>query len=220
MIDPTPWMRAAVGGPLHPGGEAATRDLLAAADVGTGTRLVDLGCGAGDAVALAEALGADAVGLDRDGPVVGDLTRLPFADAAFDVVLSECAICLADDLDAALSEARRVLAPGGRLAVSDVTLERDLDVPPILARPLCLATARPRDRLVARIEAAGLDVVHVRDRSGDLAEMRDRIRSRVDVDGLLGALGDAAGPLGDGVDAIEEALADGVLGYVHVVARR
>lgn len=202
---------------MHPGGETATRELLDLAGVGPGTRLVDLGCGTGRTVALAEAVGAEAVGLDRDGPVCGELPSLPFADDAFDVAVSECAICLVDDLDAALAEARRVLRPGGRLAVADVVADEPPDLPGPLARMLCLDGARPEGDLVDAMQGAGLSVETVRDRSRDLAAFRDRVRDRVDIDGLLAALGDD-GRYVDGIDRAERAVETGAIGYVHVVA--
>lgn len=48
----------------------------------------------------------------------GDLTALPYDDGAFDVVVSGLAIAHVADLDRAMSELARVLAPGGRLVVS------------------------------------------------------------------------------------------------------
>lgn len=200
---------------MHPGGEQATRRLLDLADVGEGTRMADLGCGTGRGIAVAEALGADAVGLDREGPVCGDLASLPFADDAFDVAISECAICLADDLDAALAEARRVLRPGGRLA--DVVADEPPDLPGPVARMLCLAEARAEADLVDAIQGAGLSVETVRDRSRDLLTFRDRVRDRVDVEGLLSALGDE-GRWTDAIDRAERAVETGTVGYVHVLA--
>lgn len=202
---------------MHPGGGEATREILDLAGVGEGTRLVDLGCGTGRAVAAAERRGAEAVGLDRDGPVCGTLASLPFADDAFEAAISECAICLAGDLDAALAEARRVLRPGGRLAVADVVAEARLDLPAPVTGMLCLEGARSRADLEAAIEAAGLEVATVRDRSGDLTAFRDRVRDRIDVDGLLSALGDD-GRYRDGIRRVETAVEEGTVGYVHLLA--
>ncbi|PSP93754.1 hypothetical protein BRC91_09190 [Halobacteriales archaeon QS_4_62_28] len=76
------------------------------------------------------------------------MTALPVSDGAVDVVLAECVLCLADDLDAALAETDRVLAPDGRLALSDVVVEGDVpDLPDPIARALCLTGSRERRSL-------------------------------------------------------------------------
>ncbi len=222
-----PWgtLRTLLDGPLHPGGRQATADLLDRADVDASTTLLDLGCGAGDALSLARERGATAVGVDRDpggtGSVRGDLVTLPVSSDAVDVGLAECTLCLAADLDRALAEVDRVLAPGGRLALSDVVREGPLpDVPPELAEPLCLTGARERSALFERVEAAGFDVADRRDHRADLLATRDRLKQRVDYEGLLGALGERGQRLLDGVERLEAAVEDGRIGYVSLVARR
>ncbi|MFB6191926.1 MAG: methyltransferase domain-containing protein [Haloarculaceae archaeon] len=229
LSDPWVALRAVLGEPLHPGGAEATADLLDRADVGPGTRLVDLGCGAGGALGLARDRGATAVGLDRepatgDGPpdpyaVRGDLTRLPVADAAVDVALAECVLCLSPDVERSLAEGRRVLADGGRLAISDVVTDGDPpDLPATLAEPLCLTGDRERERLLDRIEAAGFTVRETRDHREDLLAMRDRARERVDYERLLPALGERDRRLLDGIHDLEAAIEDGRVGYVSLVA--
>jgi SAM-dependent methyltransferase len=219
-----PWdtLRTVVGDPLHPGGEAATRALLDRAGVDDETRLLDVGCGAGGSLAVARDRGATAVGLDREprgpGTVRGDLRRLPFRDGRFDVALAECVLCLAD-VDRGLTEARRVLRPGGRLALSDVVVDGDLpEVPPRAAEALCLAGSRDRAGLLARIERAGFAVDAVDDRREDLLAMRDRAAERVDYEGLLGAFGARGQRLLAAIDALDRAVDDGRIGYVAVVA--
>jgi ubiquinone/menaquinone biosynthesis C-methylase UbiE len=54
--------------------------------------------------------------------VEGEVERLPFADASFDVVISNGVIDLVPDKDAVFSEIARVLRPGGRMQVADVTI--------------------------------------------------------------------------------------------------
>jgi demethylmenaquinone methyltransferase/2-methoxy-6-polyprenyl-1,4-benzoquinol methylase len=101
-------------------------------------RLLDLCCGSGDLCFLAKAFGAGAVtGADftmpmlevalhrrrREGPacrfVQADALRLPFPDASFDALTIAYGLRNIADLPAALSEMRRVLAPGGRAVVLD-----------------------------------------------------------------------------------------------------
>jgi ubiquinone/menaquinone biosynthesis C-methylase UbiE len=68
--------------------------------------------------------GAVALGLANVTFVEGEAERLPFADASFDVVISNGVIDLIPDKDAAFSELHRVLVPGGRLQIADVTIQQ------------------------------------------------------------------------------------------------
>ncbi len=106
--------------------------LLDAAQVGRGTRLLDLACGPGFVASAARRRGAVARGLDfspamlavartRDQSVQfdeGDAEMLPYADAAFDAVVSTVGIHHVPRPLLALREARRVLSDGGRVAFS------------------------------------------------------------------------------------------------------
>ncbi len=220
-----PWatLDVMVEGPLHPGGRDATADLLDRAGVDQCTRLLDVGCGAGETLALAENRGADAWGIDRDPgadrAVVGDATTLPLQGGSVDVVLAECVLCLTD-IERALGEAERILVDGGRLALSDVVVDGERpDLPDELARAFCLTGAREREMLLDRVEAAGFVVEETRDHREDLLGMRDRVAARVDYEGLLGAMGERGQRLQAGVADLEAAVADGEVGYVSVVAR-
>ena len=53
----------------------------------------------------------------------GEVERLPFADSNFDVVISNGVIDLIPDKEAVFSEIERVLRPGGRTQVADVTIQ-------------------------------------------------------------------------------------------------
>ena len=221
--DPWGTVNALVDGPLHPGGVEATERLLDRAGVDANTRLLDVGCGAGESLAAARERGATAVGLDEtprtDGAVAGDMTDLPVADGAVDVVLAECVLCLSADYPEALAEARRVLGPGGRLAFSDVVVDGEVpDVPAAMAEALCLAGHRDRSAVLENIEAAGFDVEAERGHRDDLLAMRDELAGKVDYEGLLGLLGERGRRALAGIETLEDAVESERIDYVSVVA--
>jgi SAM-dependent methyltransferase len=106
--------------------------LLDAARVGAGRRVLDLGTGPGLVAAEAVRRGADVVAVDAEPGMariaarnvpeaevrVAVLPELPFADAAFDAVVGNFVINHVGDPELTLKELRRVLRPGGRLALT------------------------------------------------------------------------------------------------------
>jgi demethylmenaquinone methyltransferase/2-methoxy-6-polyprenyl-1,4-benzoquinol methylase len=117
------------------------RRLAAASVVRPGDRVLDAACGTGDlAVADAKAGAGKVTGLDfseemlvrarRKAPelewVRGDLLALPFADATFDAATVGFGVRNVADLELALRELRRVLRPGGGLAILEITQPRGL----------------------------------------------------------------------------------------------
>jgi SAM-dependent methyltransferase len=106
--------------------------VLDAAGAGPGTRLLDVGCGTGLTLVLAAQRGAIPSGLDVSPGLLaiarerlpdadlqdGDMESLPFAETSFDAVTGVNAFQFAGDPRRALSEAARVLRPGGRVVAS------------------------------------------------------------------------------------------------------
>lgn len=93
----------------------------------------------------------------------GDLENMPVADDYVDVVISNCVINLVPNKDRAFKEAFRVLKPGGRLAVSDVVLIKEL--PDFVKRSTeayigCLAGAIMKEEYLEIIKSTGFkDVI-------------------------------------------------------------
>lgn len=115
------------------------RRLGAQAVVRDGDRVLDAACGTGDFAVADRRAGAGTVtGLDfsermlerarRKAPelewVRGDLLELPFADASFDAATVGFGVRNVADLERALRELRRVLVPGGRVAILEITRPR------------------------------------------------------------------------------------------------
>ncbi|MGH8776083.1 MAG: class I SAM-dependent methyltransferase [Jiangellaceae bacterium] len=106
--------------------------VLDAAQVGRGTRLLDVACGPGHLTARAASRGAVATGVDVAAAMVdlasarhpavafrrADAQRLPFAAASFDAVVANFAVLHLGDSEQAATEFARVLSPGGRVAVT------------------------------------------------------------------------------------------------------
>lgn len=223
LRDPWRTLALVLDEPLHPGGRAATEALLDRATVGSGTRLLDIGCGAGDALQLGRKREAQAVGLDRHptgaGAVRGELTSLPFRDDSFDVILGECVLCLSSNLSRTLCDIERILEPGGRLAVSDVTVAgTPPELPPPIDELLCLDGPREPAHVRRQIERAGFEIDDVQTHRDDLLAMRDRLRDTLDLERLMPALGDRGTRLREGAKALETAVESGRIGYISIVA--
>jgi demethylmenaquinone methyltransferase/2-methoxy-6-polyprenyl-1,4-benzoquinol methylase len=111
------------------------RRLAAGAVVRPGDRVLDAACGTGDLALAAERAGGVVTALDfsdrmlerarrKSGTVEwvrGDVLSLPFGDAAFDAVTIGFGIRNVADLERGLLELARVLRPGGRVAVLEIT---------------------------------------------------------------------------------------------------
>ncbi len=160
----------------------------AVADLHEGETVLDLGSGAGaDVLISARRVGSTgkAIGLDMTDEMLelaranaaeagvenvefvkGYIEEIPLGDSSVDVVISNCVINLAADKRKVLSEAARVLRPGGRFAVSDVIADADMDDATRADMQQwtgCIAGALTREEFEQALTDAGLTDIEVRE---------------------------------------------------------
>src|SRR5213594_244655 len=158
----------------------------ALADLRPGETVLDLGSGGGIDVLLSakrvgptgKAYGLDMTdemlalardnqrkaGIDNVEFLKGEIEHIPLPDGSVDVIISNCVINLSGDKDRVLTEAFRVLRPGGRFAVSDVVVRGE--VPPAIRRSVelwtgCVAGALEEQEYRAKLAAAGFEAVEI-----------------------------------------------------------
>jgi demethylmenaquinone methyltransferase/2-methoxy-6-polyprenyl-1,4-benzoquinol methylase len=119
------------------------RAQTAAAVVRPGDRVLDACCGTGDLALACARAGGRVTGVDFSERMLararakssavewvqGDALELPFADGSFDAASVGFGVRNLDDLSRGLAELRRVLRPGGRLGVLEITRPRGVLAP-------------------------------------------------------------------------------------------
>ncbi len=165
----------------------------ATATIRLGEVIVDLGSGGGlDVFLAAMKVGptGKAIGIDMTPEMIrrakknaaesklenvefheANIDDLPLPGNSADCIISNCVINLAPDKNAVFREMFRVLKPGGRVAVSDIALKKEL--PEELAKDLmalvgCIAGAIGIEEYEAGLRSAGFDAVHIVDTGADL----------------------------------------------------
>lgn len=126
-------------------------------------------------LALARKNKAEA-GIENAEFIKGEIENIPLPDASVDVIISNCVINLSTDKDQVLREAFRVLKPGGRFAVADIVLTKQLSE--IANKQLtlwagCVAGALEIDEYKLKLRNAGfgdVDIEVVRTYSADDAD--------------------------------------------------
>ena len=168
----------------------------ATANLRPGETVVDLGCGGGIDVFLAAkkvGSGCRAIGIDMTPEMIerarknaaevarsgvtnvefhlAKMEAMPLADNSVDCLISNCVINLVADKSAVFREMHRVLKPGGRVAVSDIALKKEL--PDELARSVasyvgCVAGALTVAEYERLLKDAGFSAVEIMDSRSDL----------------------------------------------------
>jgi ubiquinone/menaquinone biosynthesis C-methylase UbiE len=159
--------------------------------------VLDVGCGLGATVArlrarhgvralgvepsaaqLAEARCAPGAAALAGALLPGSAQDLPFPSEHFDALFCECVLSLTPDPAAALAEFARVLRPGGRLALTDVTRHHDA-APPASSEDdgtaTCARSPFAAPELAALVADAGFDVEIQEDHSHLLKELAARL---------------------------------------------
>jgi arsenite methyltransferase len=165
----------------------------AIASIKLGEVIVDFGSGGGLDVFLASKLvgpQGKAIGIDMTPEMIerartnaqkggynnvefhlATIDKLPLPNASVDCVISNCVINLAPDKPAVFREIARVLKPGGRLAVSDIALKKEL--PEAIAKSIaayvgCISGAIRVEDYRRGLLAAGFEHVEIVDSGADL----------------------------------------------------
>lgn len=244
----SPWVTLVLGDYWHPGGRELTERLCEALGLTAADSVGDVACGTGAAARLLHRrFGCGVNGVDYGASQVeaarrkakeegidafvtftrADAEELPWGDASLDVVICECALCTFPDPRQAAAEWTRVLRPGGRLGLTDVT--RCGDLPPglddIAAWVSCLGGARTSQGYSDLLMDAGFQMERREDRSADLSSLVDRVgRAAL---AWLDFQGPQAGTRGFTSERVRHLLGDiqasiraGHLGYVLLTARR
>lgn len=158
----------------------------AVAELHEGETVLDLGSGGGiDVLLSARRVGTSgkAYGLDMTDEMLelachnqleagiqnaeflkGTIEEIPLPDASVDVIISNCVINLSGDKPAVLREAARVLKPAGRLAVTDIVADPEMDDATRLDMALwtgCIAGALTEDEFSRNLQAAGFEQIEI-----------------------------------------------------------
>ncbi|MBI4320188.1 MAG: class I SAM-dependent methyltransferase [Chloroflexi bacterium] len=243
------WARLLLGDSFHPGGLTLTERLGHLLGLRPGVRVLDVASGKGStSIFLAQRFGCEVVGIDYSAGLVaeaiqraavlglagkvrfegGDAERLPFVDASFDAIVCECAFCTFSDKPSAAVEFARVLRPGGRIGVADLTRSGSLprEMESILAWVACLGDARPIGEYVSLLREAGFAEPMAEAHDEALRDLARDIRGKLLGAEFLAKIGKLGLPIGDieqaKVMAKAAALAvdRGELGYSLLVAVR
>jgi arsenite methyltransferase len=233
-----------LGEAYHPGGLALTRRLAGHLALRPGQAVLDVASGPGATARLlatehqvqvtgvdlsaanVERATQDAAGVEGVRFQVGDAEWLSLMDASVDAVVCECAFCTFPDKPTAAAEFARVLRPGGRVGITDVTVEPDglpRSLSGLAARVACIADARPAAAYEDLLRDAGLRVLVTERHDEAMARMVDQIEARLRLLTLtrrdqvmeLGLDPDQAGEV---LGAARDAVAGGIVGYCLLIA--
>lgn len=183
-----------LGDNFHPGGEELTVKLGEKLMLTSQSKVLDVACGTGtSAIILVKHFGCRVTGVDLSEKnltkakekavelgisdkvefIKSDAETLQVEDDIFDAVICECALCTFPNKDHALSEMYRVLKPGGRVGITDITLDGELpeSLNTILSYVLCITGALPANGYQELLEENSFINVQYEDHSYTLRNL-------------------------------------------------
>jgi SAM-dependent methyltransferase len=177
--------QAAAHDALRPGGLDLTKKALKIAGFTGRSRILDIGSGCGKTVEyLTEVLDMKAIGIDiseklavktkklnsTQEVVIGDVCRLPCADASVDGVICECVFNLLEDRALALTQMNRVLNQSGKLIISDLYLREKKGDFSGLPLATCINGITSWETVIQEITAAGFQLIDWQDETNTYKE--------------------------------------------------
>lgn len=238
-----------LGDSLHPGGLELTSRLAERLRLSETDSVLDAGCGPGtSAVHLAETIGCSVTGvtLEESGPaemesranligvagrvraVTGDITDVDLPRGRFDAVIAECVVSILPEKSRPLEHVGELLCPGGRLGLTDVTVDGKLpsDLNGLFATAGCVGGALSLHAYGDLLDQAGFVVDETRVLPDVALDFVDGIRGRLMLAEIAIKLGKL--PVDRGVletaktylGRARELVVDGMIGYGMVIAHR
>ena len=239
--------RVLLGDSFHPGGLKLTERVGSLLHLTPENRVLDVASGKGTtALFLVECFGCQVVGIDYSGQNVahacelasarglsslarferGDAENLSFPGKSFDAIICECAFCTFPNKTDAAREFARVLRPGGRVGLSDLTrgsaLPKELDS--LLAWIACIADAQPVNTYADFLRSAAFELEKIEVHDEALTEMVQQIRMKLLSAEVLVGLKKLSLPSVDFTSAKQmaqsalAAIQKGQLGYAALIA--
>jgi arsenite methyltransferase len=195
-----------LGPSLHPGGLDLTRRMADRLGISESDTILDVACGVGSTVGFLESnYKCSAVGIDLSKKLTGkasaafkarrlgfanaDGENLPFESESFNVVVSECSLCLMPESHQGIREAFRVLKRDGRIGITDIAVRGPLpeELDNVLISLLCVSRKIAWQDYPAILEAEGFERIEIADESASLVRMLEGIKKRLLLAELLRA---------------------------------
>ncbi len=244
-----PAARFLLGESLHPGGIELTGDLARSMGLERGDRVLDAGCGPGaTSMYLAEALGCRVTGVTLEAGAVteldqhaadsglgdlidvirGDIAEIDLPAAGYDAAVAECVVSIFPRKAVALRRIHDALRPGGKLGLTDVTVDGQLPdaLQGIFAIAGCVGNAVSLAQYTSLVEDAGFTVIESNPLPGVANDFLKSIRKKM----MFAEIGANLGMIPVSVDSVkmakavlkeaEDLVASGTLGYGMIVAER